>query len=115
MKTDIHILSYLPHFFLELEIFQTKVVEKTKTHILCSVTFSENRDVYGIMWKYSVERGRPQIKTWHMRIACWIPKAINTHSQCVTFIAFPLQQWLHERVSMLRYTQIDCIVIYDLA
>ena len=25
-------------FFLELEIFQTKVVEKIKTHILCSVT-----------------------------------------------------------------------------
>ena len=37
-----------------------------------------------------------------MRIACWMPKATNTHSEYVIFIAFPLQQWLHERVSMLR-------------
>ena len=27
------------HFFLEWEMFQTKVVEKIQTHILCSVTF----------------------------------------------------------------------------
>ena len=39
MKTNIHFWSYLAHFFLEWEIFQTKVVEKIKTHILCSVTF----------------------------------------------------------------------------
>ena len=39
-----------------------------------------------------------------MRIACWIPKATNTHSQYVILIAFPLQQWLHERASVLRYT-----------
>jgi len=33
-------------------MFQTKVVQKIKTHILCSVTFFfENRAVYEIMWK----------------------------------------------------------------
>jgi len=31
--------SYLTHFFLEWEMFKTKVVEKIKTHILCSVFF----------------------------------------------------------------------------
>jgi len=32
-------------------VFQTKVVEKIKTHILCSIFFSpENRDIYEIMW-----------------------------------------------------------------
>jgi hypothetical protein len=36
-NTNIHILLYLAHFFLEREMFQTKVVEKIKTHILCSV------------------------------------------------------------------------------
>jgi len=41
---------------------------------------------------------------WRMRIATWIPKATNTHSEYVIRIAFPLQQWLHERPSMLRYT-----------
>jgi len=39
MKTYVH-LWYLGAFFLEWEIFQTKVVEKIKTHILCSITSS---------------------------------------------------------------------------
>jgi len=60
-------------------MFQTKVVEKLKTHILCSTTFSENRAIYEITWKTVVERGRPQMITWRMRIACWIPKATNAH------------------------------------
>ena len=52
------------------------------------------------------------MKIWRMRIACWTPKAKNTHSEYVTHIAFPLQQWLHELVSMLRYTYIVCRVNY---
>jgi hypothetical protein len=40
---------------------------------------------------------------WRTRIACWIPKATNTYSEYVPLIAFPLQQWLHERVSVLSY------------
>ena len=32
-------------------MFHTKVVEKIKTHILCSVTFFGNRAVYEIMWE----------------------------------------------------------------
>jgi hypothetical protein len=32
-------------------MFQTKVLEKIKTHILCLIHFSENRTVYEIMWK----------------------------------------------------------------
>ena len=39
-----------------------------------------------------------------MRIARYIPKATNTHSQYVILIDFPLQQRSHERVSMLRYS-----------
>jgi hypothetical protein len=42
--------------------------------------------------------------TWRMRIACWIPKATNTHSECIIVVACPQQQLLHERASMLRYT-----------
>jgi len=64
----------------------------------------ENRAVYEIMWKYIVERGRPQMAIWRMRIACWIPKATNTHSDYVRIIAFPLQQRLCEGVSVLRHT-----------
>jgi hypothetical protein len=46
----------------------------------------------------------------HMRFACWITKATDTHSECVILIAFPRQQWLHERVSMLRCTYTACLV-----
>jgi hypothetical protein len=42
--------------------------------------------------------------TWRVRFAYWVTKATYTHSEYVLFIAFPLQQWLHERASLLRYT-----------
>jgi hypothetical protein len=56
------------------------------------------------MWEIIAEWGRPQKIIQRMRIACWIPKATNTHTGCAKLIAFPLQPWLHERVSVLRYT-----------
>jgi hypothetical protein len=37
-----------------------------------------------------------------MRIACWITKGASTHPEYVILIAFPRQQWLRERTSMLR-------------
>jgi len=44
---------------------------------------------------------------WLMCIACWIPKATNTHTHsCAILIAVSLQQWFHERAPMLRYTYI---------
>jgi hypothetical protein len=62
------------------------------------------------MWK-NVERCGAQMIIWRLRIACCIPKAKNAHLICVILIAFPLNRWLHERVSMLRYTYIACLVI----
>jgi len=52
-------------------MFQIKVVEKIKTHILCSVTlfFSENRVFYEITWKNKVGPGRPQPTIRRMRIS----------------------------------------------
>jgi len=47
-----------------------------------------------------------------MCFACRIKKATNTHSACVVVIVFPLQQWLHERASILRYTYIAvCLMV----
>jgi hypothetical protein len=72
-----------------------------------NVFFFENLTVYEIIWKNNVEPDRqPQLTTGRMCKACWIPKAKNTHSECVILIAFPLQRWLHERASVLRYTYI---------
>ena len=38
MKTITYFLSHLAKFFLESEMFQTKIVEKIKTHIGRSIT-----------------------------------------------------------------------------
>jgi len=46
---------------------------------------------------------------WRMRIECWIPKVKNTHSEYAIVIALPLQQWLHERASVLRCIYIACL------
>jgi len=43
------------------------------------------------MWKNIVELGRPQVTIWRLRIACWIPKATNTHSEYEIPIAIPQQ------------------------
>jgi hypothetical protein len=58
------------------------------------------------MWKNMIKHGRPQLTLCRMRIACWIPKVTNTHSEYVIIIAFALQQWLHESASLLCYTYI---------
>ena len=55
---------------------------KIEIHIFSSVTFlKKNPAVYETKWKIFVERVRPQMTIWRMRIACWIPKATNTHTQ----------------------------------
>jgi hypothetical protein len=65
---------------------------------------------YEIIWKSIVELGKPEMKMWRLRIACWIPKFTDTHSEYVILIGFPLQQWLGERASMLRCTHNACFV-----
>ena len=72
-------------------MFQTKFVEKIKTHNLCSVTsppLPRNRTVCKIMWKNIVERGRLQMTIWRMRVAFKVTKATNTHSEYVILHCF---------------------------
>jgi hypothetical protein len=61
------------------------------------------------MWKNVVQPKGPLMTIWRMRSACCVNQATNTHPQYVTLIAFPLQQWLHQRPSMLLYTYIACL------
>jgi hypothetical protein len=41
MKMFLHLWQYLAEFFLEWEIFWTKVVEKIKTHLMFINSFSK--------------------------------------------------------------------------
>ena len=52
-----------------------------------------------------VELNGPQVTIWRMNSDGWITIATNTHSEYVILTAFPRQQWLRERASMLRYVR----------
>jgi len=65
-------------------MFQTKVVEKIKTHILCSLNIFENRAVYEIMWRNYVERGGRQygaraLLSGYLRLQIHELRLCNTH------------------------------------
>jgi hypothetical protein len=47
---------------------------------------------------------------WRMHFACWITKATYKPSEYVMIVAFPRQQWLHERAPLLPYAHIACLV-----
>ena len=79
-------------------MFQTNVVEKIKTHILCSITFffffSGNCAGYEIMWNnMTAGQATDDNIIGRMRFACRITKATDTQSEYVIIIAFPWQQW----------------------
>jgi len=64
------------------------------------------------MWKNIVQQDTPQMTTWRMSIACWIPKVTYTHPKYVYLLLFPLQQWLHKCTTMSCYMYIACLVSY---
>jgi hypothetical protein len=54
--------------------------------------------------------GQAHMTVWRKRIACWVPKPKNTHSEYAILIVFLMLQWLHERASMLPFQYIACLV-----
>ena len=83
------------------------------THFVFNIYFFfENRAVYEIMCKNMVQPGRPRMTIWRMRIACWIHKATNTHSEYLQLTASPLQRWLHKRTSVLSYSSLPVFFIF---
>jgi hypothetical protein len=78
-------------------MFQTKIVEKMKTKIFCSVTFS--RKPYRLWDNVAKSYRTLQATDKNMAkgVACWIPNATNPHSEHVLLAAFPVQQWSHGR------------------
>ena len=95
-------------------MFQTKVIEKIETHFVFNNFFRKLH----CSWENVEKCGRAGQATGdnikrRMRFECCIPRSTNTHSEYVIFIAFSLQQWLHERALMLPYTYIACPVPYN--
>ena len=121
MKTDIHLLSYLAHFFLEWEIFKKKKsCRENQNTILYSITFfsSENPAIYEIMWRRPVKPDRPQMTIERMCFACWITKATDrqthTHRICYTYFFCPatMDMWTHLIITW-NALYIACLSCYD--
>jgi hypothetical protein len=80
MTTYLDFQLYLSHFFLELEMFQTRLVEKIKTHFV-------HNNIFFLIWcrlrdnvKECCRGGQATYDNIALAHACWIPKATNTHS-----------------------------------
>jgi hypothetical protein len=54
-------------------------MEIQNTHFVLNNISPEHLAICEIMWTNTVQPDRPQIIIWRMRIACWVPKATNTH------------------------------------
>jgi hypothetical protein len=89
-----------------------KILEKIKTHFIFNKFFRKSCRLWNNVVKYCTAwQATDDNIIWHMRIACWINKATNTHTDCVILNVFPLQQLLHERASILRNTYIACLLL----
>jgi len=62
--------------------------ENRKTRFVFSNFLFENGAAYEIIWKSIVERGRPRMAIWRVRIACWTSKAADIHSEYVKLIFY---------------------------
>jgi hypothetical protein len=99
---------------LRIRNVSEKVVKKIKTQILYPTTIAQKSCR---LWDNVEKCGRSRQATDYniarcMRFTCCISKATDTHSGYILLTAFPQQQWLRERASMLRYTYIAWLVEY---
>jgi hypothetical protein len=77
--------------------------QNQNTRFMFSNLFFGNRNVYEKMWKNIVERGRPQVQYGSCALHAGY-RRLQLHSDCVTPITFPQQQWLHEVALMFIRT-----------
>jgi hypothetical protein len=115
MNSNTHFWSYLVQFFLEWEIFQTKVVEKIKTHILCSVTFFrkscrlwDNVGKYcrvgsGHRWQY----GARELHAGYLRLQIHPLRMYNSHcfptAAMVARMRLNITLYMYIAVSFISY------------
>jgi len=89
MKHNMHVLIISRSVLLRIRNVSDKVVEKIKTHILCSIIYKYFFTFYE---KNTVQPDRPPMTVGRTRIAYWIHQFTNRNSEYVTLIAFPLRQ-----------------------
>jgi len=68
-------------------MFQTKLERKSKHTIHVQKLLSVNRAVKGNKAENYGRTGRAQMTIRRMRVACWVTKATDTHSEYVISLA----------------------------
>jgi hypothetical protein len=97
---------------LRMEKFSGKSCrENQNAHFMFNNFFRKSCRLWYNVERYGAARQATDdnIIRW-MRIACWITKATDTHSEHVTLFFSPRQQWIPLRASVLLYTYIVCLV-----
>jgi hypothetical protein len=118
MKTFLQ-WRYVGEFFWEWEMFQIKAVEKTKTHILRSITFFSRKSCR--LWDNFKTYGGAKEATddniiGRKRFACWVSKATSAHASAqkyVILIDFSRQQSFLESALVLCFTYIATLVTWN--
>ena len=83
-KTNIYFLIISCSFLLRMKNVADKICrENQNTHFVFSIFFFRKCFRLPDNTENFVERGRPQMTIWRVNIACWIPKATNTHTHVV--------------------------------
>jgi hypothetical protein len=110
MKNYAHLWQYLAEFFLEWEMFLTKVVDKIKSHILCAITsYRKSCGLWDNVEKFGTARQATDDNIiQRMRFTCWITKATDTHSEYVILTAFPQQLITRTRLNIMLYVHCLC-------
>jgi len=94
---------------LTLRNISDKFVQKIKTRVLCSITFffpsQKSCHLVDNVEKYCTASQATDDKRAHAHCMLEHPSLQTyTLSEYAIFIAFPIQQWLQERASMLSYS-----------
>jgi hypothetical protein len=101
MKTYVRTISH--RILIRMRNVSDKsCTENQNTHFMFNNFSQKSYHLWDNEHKYSrVRQVTDNNIIWHTSFACWITKAIDTHSECVILIAFPWWQWLCECTSML--------------
>jgi hypothetical protein len=82
------------------------------THFTFSNLFFFNRVICELMWKNIVQPDRTHTTVWHMHIACWIRKAINTLRICNTCCFCTSTVVRRTRISVALYVHfLSCFLL----
>ena len=84
MKSCIYLWQYLAEFFFEWEIFQTKIVEKIKTHFVLEAFLRKSCNLWYNMEKYRTARqdtGGNIIRCWKDSIFLPYKEGKNTDTR----------------------------------